>query len=666
MNENKNKFPNSLVDGDGHEISLTNKDFDFVQKDKNIHDVAFKSKPTTFLKDALRRFVKSKPAMVGFSIVGLILIMAIVVPFCTENKGVFNVGTDGGGNTVEYNLNPKLFNAGTGFWDGTVRRTRMVYDNASQAPVGYAEGTYSKVSTYEEVENGVVNKYASGGYVNIFCSNLDSNANFYSPLIDFDFTNDYNLKINLIKEDYLVYKFNGVRISLFDDTNHYYLVGDENSYSNELNYDINVKETLASKGYDTSLIKSARIYFDVPYDENGSTSSILIKDVNIFSNKEEEKEKLAGISFKDATDVMTRESSNEFAWNGNFGKTTYKVHVTYCDFTYDPYEAAYGKRDATYGALEIQAFEIQDQIKTNFSKDNAYATSDKDVLASRFTILSDKLPFVEITEQVGDATYNSASKKWSGYQLKVKVLNYKVLGYSSMPRFIFGTNNVGKDYFKLIFTGLRFSLVLAIGVSLVNIIIGLIWGSISGYFGGWTDIVMERICDIISGLPSTVIITLCILYGREFNWGSSADVIALMVALFMTGWMGVSARTRTQFYRYKGREYVLASRTLGAKDGRLIFRHILPNSAGTIITSSVLMIPSVVYTEASIAYLGLGLQNQVMFGVILSEANSYYSGERMYLLLIPTIIMMFLLISFNLFGNGLRDAFNPQLKGGEK
>ena len=121
-----------------------------------------------------------------------------------------------------------------------------------------------------------------------------------------------------------------------------------------------------------------------------------------------------------------------------------------------------------------------------------------------------------------------------------------------MPRFIFGTDANSKDYFKLLFTGMRFSFLLAIGISAVNIVIGLVWGSISGYFGGWTDIIMERFCDILAGLPGTVIITLCILYGREFNWGNSADVIALMIALFMTGWMGVSGRTRTQFYRFKG------------------------------------------------------------------------------------------------------------------
>ena len=227
-----------------------------------------------------------------------------------------------------------------------------------------------------------------------------------------------------------------------------------------------------------------------------------------------------------------------------------------------------------------------------------------------------------------------------------------------MPSFIFGTDRKGRDFCKVIFNALRTSLLLAIFVSAVNIIFGLIWGSISGYYGGWTDIVMERFCDILSGIPSIAIITLCILYMNN-------DMVAFLLAMFLTGWMGVSSRTRTQFYRFKGREYVLASRSLGARDSRLVFRHILPNSLGTIITSSILMIPSVIYSEASIAYLNLGLSSEMMFGVILSENRSEFNSYTVYLLVIPTFIMLLLLIAFNLFGNGLRDAFNPQLKGSE-
>jgi oligopeptide transport system permease protein len=144
--------------------------------------------------------------------------------------------------------------------------------------------------------------------------------------------------------------------------------------------------------------------------------------------------------------------------------------------------------------------------------------------------------------------------------------------------------------------------------------------------------------------------------------GDALWVFAL--ALCLTGWMGTASRTRTQFYRFKGREYVLASRTLGASDMRLIFRHILPNALGTIVTSTVLMIPGLIFTEASLSYLGLGLQGSDSFGTILSE-NQGKLGEYPALILFPSVVISLLMISFNLFGNGLRDALNPSLKGSE-
>ena len=141
--------------------------------------------------------------------------------------------------------------------------------------------------------------------------------------------------------------------------------------------------------------------------------------------------------------------------------------------------------------------------------------------------------------------------------------------------------------------------------------------------------------------------------------------IMLMVgiALCATGWLGTASLTRTQFYRFKDREYILAARTLGAKDTRLIFRHILPNAIGTLITSSVLMIPSVIFSEASLSYLKLvnGLEG---FGSTLSE-NQIFMMNYPFLILFPSVVMALVMISFNLFGNGLRDAFNPSLKGGE-
>ena len=145
-------------------------------------------------------------------------------------------------------------------------------------------------------------------------------------------------------------------------------------------------------------------------------------------------------------------------------------------------------------------------------------------------------------------------------------------------------------------------------------------------------------------------------------------ILGFLVAFVYSGWVGVAGTTRMQFYRFKGQEYVLASRTLGAKDSRLIFKHILPNAIGTLVTSSVLMIPGVIFSESSLSYLGIidfsssGINS---IGVLLNEGQHAGLQYNPHVLLFPSLIISLLMISFNLFGNGLRDAFNTSLKGSE-
>ncbi len=662
-----------FIDGNGKEVTISNDDFKLVQSDSKIHDVKFAGKPTTFFKDAMKRFARSKSAVTGGVIVGLLVLGAIIIPFCTPSTGgtgVYNVTSTGGGKTTEADLPPKLFPAGTGFWDGTVKRSGIIYDTKNECPVGdkYTEGSYFNLKTYEKTEEAY-SEYGRGGVVNVN-ANSSTDVTYYSKSADFDLSSKINVSYSISLDMYATYEFTGYKFAIYDGSTRYYLVGSENSFeTNKTSVDLEITSSLKSQGVSSDILKNARFEFIVKRSENeNKIGSILLEKFIATSESKDSalKYNVEVTSFEDGNTVMQRQNSDFGAWNATGGaRSVHGVVFTVCDFTYNPYAYAYGKKEKVYSARELLIYTNNKSLNINLSSSDYKATTDKEVLAKRFEVLNSNCPIAEVIEQVGDAKYDNNKKQWSGFTLKVKIYGYMEMGYDSEPIFIFGTNDSAKDYCKLMFTGMRLSFIIAISVSAVNIIIGLIWGSISGYFGGWVDIVMERICDIISGLPSTVIITLCILYGREFNWGSAADVVALMVALFMTGWMGVSARTRTQFYRYKGREYVLASRTLGAKDGRLIFRHILPNASGTIITGSILMIPNVIYTEASIAYLGLGLQGQVLFGVILSEANNYYQGDKSFLLFIPTFIMMLLLISFNLFGNGLRDAFNPSLKGGK-
>ena len=136
----------------------------------------------------------------------------------------------------------------------------------------------------------------------------------------------------------------------------------------------------------------------------------------------------------------------------------------------------------------------------------------------------------------------------------------------------------------------------------------------------------------------------------------------------MTGWIGTAASVRSQFYRYKNQEYVLAARTLGASDRRIMWKHIFPNTLGTLITSSVLVIPGVIFSESMLSYLGivkLGGATTTSLGTLLSDASSIWTSYPS-LMIFPALIISLLMICFNLFGNGLRDAFNPQLRGSDE
>lgn len=247
------------------------------------------------------------------------------------------------------------------------------------------------------------------------------------------------------------------------------------------------------------------------------------------------------------------------------------------------------------------------------------------------------------------------------YRVRVLLDNYFTYRYGHEASFLFGTNQKGQDILTRLAAGARFSLILAICISAVNLFIGAIYGAIEGFYGGVTDLVMERISDILSGMPSMVVMSLFQLHLAS----KVGPVWSMVFAFVLTGWIGMAARTRMQFYRFKRQEYVLSARTLGASDGRLMFKHIFPNAMGTLITGSVLMIPGVIFSESSLTYLGivnLESSTETSVGTLLSKGNGMLSTFP-HIIFWPAIFISLLEISFNLFGNGLRDAFNPSLKG---
>ena len=262
-------------------------------------------------------------------------------------------------------------------------------------------------------------------------------------------------------------------------------------------------------------------------------------------------------------------------------------------------------------------------------------------------------------EYTGGGTYETA-------QLKVRVLyyNYYQYLYNSTPDYIMGTDSQGYDLALRIAGGIKLSLLVAVFVCVINFVLGSIYGAIEGYYGGTIDIVMERISDILWNVPFIVVATL-------FQIHLSAKLGAIPCLLFayvVTGWISTASRVRTQFYRFKTQEYVMAARTLGARDRRIIWKHIFPNSLGTIITSSALAIPSTMLSESMLSFLGivkLGTAESTSLGTLLADASAIWTNYP-HLMIYPAIVISLLMICFNLFGNGLRDAFNPALRGVEE
>ena len=231
------------------------------------------------------------------------------------------------------------------------------------------------------------------------------------------------------------------------------------------------------------------------------------------------------------------------------------------------------------------------------------------------------------------------------------------------PTFWFGTTDTGKDIFACLAYGARFSFIFAIIVAISNFIVGVIWGSISGYCGGKIDLTMERFAEILGAVPSMIVITLL-----KYHMGSTSQVLVLFISFFLTGWIGMAGRTRMQFYRFKNQEYVLAARTLGARDTRIMFKHIFPNGLGTIVTAFALVIPGMIYSETSLSYLGiinLEAGNITSVGTLINAGQKSIMADAAHVALFPCLFLVLLMLSFNLFGNGLRDAFNPSLRGTE-
>ena len=434
---------------DNHQDNMTNltkDDFVLVQKDTKISDKALESKPTTFFKDALKRFRKNRSSVVGAIILGILILLALFVP-AISTKNIERTSKS------EAFLAPKLFEAGTGFWDGTKKYTRIVYDTVNEVPADYYKPAVLNLKVDEKPTYiDQASKNGKGGFV-MFANETkspDKSVLLSSYPTLFTSSGNYKVQFLLDNEDhvqesvlgeyavYLTYTENGTtkRILLKDDSTDYGMI--------ELDI------SLALQQENLPEVKGS-LSFELKSKENENTY-ILIKECVFSSNEKAENydELVNQISFTDATKMVLL-ARDEFQnvpvgyWSCSGRKGVHNSEIYYCDFLYDTYAVAYDAQEVTYAASDLQSYIDQGLCEYDYT-----------IGPESFKKLSDECPI----DSVIDQQINSITKKL--LSVRANSYRYRKLGYKKMPKFILGTNQNGQDLFKKAFAGLRTSLMLGV------------------------------------------------------------------------------------------------------------------------------------------------------------------------------------------------------------
>lgn len=332
-------------------------------------------------------------------------------------------------------------------------------------------------------------------------------------------------------------------------------------------------------------------------------------------------------------DFQLKDNAGEIAIDTNFASQS---------FWKDVFVRYFRKTSAVVGLILIVLITIMAVIGPGM---NEYTYSGQELSQKNFA------PRVKFLENFGILDGSESLSTTTG---SMKINYYENKGLDDVY-YWFGSDNFGRDIWTRTWSGARVSLIIAVAAAIIDMLIGMSYGLISGYFGGKVDMVMQRFLEIANGIPRLVIVTLLLLVLKP-------GMLTIIFALMLTEWVGMSRIARAEMLKLKEQEFVLASRTLGAGSFFIIFKEVLPNIIGPIITQVMFSIPTAIFTEAFLSFVGLGIPvPQCSLGSLISEGFNSFTTHP-YQIIPPIVVMALLMLSFNLVGDGLREALDPKMK----
>ncbi|MEY8352384.1 ABC transporter permease [Lachnospiraceae bacterium 54-53] len=236
-----------------------------------------------------------------------------------------------------------------------------------------------------------------------------------------------------------------------------------------------------------------------------------------------------------------------------------------------------------------------------------------------------------------------------------KETNYDIIYQTPSMVHLFGTDQFGRDLWVRTWMGTRISLLIAFVAALLDLTLGVAYGAVSALTGGKVDAVMQRIIEILVGIPHLIIVILLMMVMPAGIW-------TIVVALSITGWVNMARLVRAEILKLKNQEFVLAARVLGTSTSRIISRHLIPNTVGVIVINAMFTIPSAIFTEAFLSFIGIGMQEpKASLGVLI---NNGYQVLRNFphVLIFPAIVIVLIMVCFSILGDGLRDALDPRMR----